>query len=240
MPTDVAGHPARPAASARATWLSRNRLLTGASMVMAALALTVAAAGFTLGRFNGTETSRTNSLAAGTVTLSNSAIANCPVTGLLPDNTTSTCTFTASYSGSASAYLAVNVLIETRAGSGGTQLYNPGDASNDLQVTMTSSSPTVTYTVPTTATTCPLGAPSGSSCYELDNELVSTSAVSSASVTFSIAGKLPTGSATGYQGGSAQIILATHAVQARNNALSCSVTPTAGFPCTPSGSFKWS
>ena len=126
--------------------------------------------------------SSSNSLAAGTVTLTDSAVANCPISNLLPNGTAIACTVTATYAGSAAAYLAVNVLIETQAGGGGTRLYNPGDSANDLQVTITSSNPTVTYGVPTTATTCPGGAPSGSACYELDNDLVSTSAVTSAAV----------------------------------------------------------
>jgi hypothetical protein len=172
--------------------------------------------------------------------LSNGAIANCPVSNLLPGVAPGACTFTATYAGSAPAYLAVDVLIEAQAGAGGSKLYSPTDPSNALHVTITSSSPSVTYTVPTTATTCPGAAPSGSSCYELDNELVSTGAVTSAAATFSVAVTLPQNSATGYQGGSAQIILATHAVQARNNTLSCTAAPAAGSACTPSGSFKWS
>src|SRR2546423_1499413 len=76
------------------------------------------------------------------------------------------------------------------------------------------------YRVPSTATTGPGGAPSGSTCYELDNELVSTSAVTSAVVTFSVSVSLPATSATGYQGGTAQVILTAHAVQAQNDALS--------------------
>jgi hypothetical protein len=196
--------------------------------------------GTTFGRFRASETGGTNSFTAGTVTLTNSAIANCPATNVLPNNTSTACTFTATYSGPTPAYLAADVLIETQAGSGGTKLYNPGDSSNDLQVTITSSTPSVTYTVPTTPTTCPGGAPSGSTCYEFDNELVSTTAFTSAAVTFSVSVKIPATSGTGYQGGAAQIILATHAVQSKNNTLSCSATPAAGSPCTPSGSFKWS
>jgi len=184
--------------------------------------------------------SGSNSLAAGAVTLTDSAVANCPISNLLPNGTATACTFTATYAGSAAAYLAVNVLIETQAGGGGTRLYNPGDSANDLQVTITSSTPTVTYSVPTTATTCPGGAPSGSVCYELDNELVSTSAVTSAAVGFSVSVKLLSSSTTGYQGGAAQVIVTTHAVQSANNTLSCTVTPAAGSPCAPSGSFKWS
>jgi hypothetical protein len=149
--------------------------------------------------------------------------------------------FTATYSGSASAYLAIDILIETQAGTGGAKLYNPSDSSHDLQVTLTSTTPTVTYTDPTTSTTCPGGAPSGSTCYELDDELVATTAFSATStIGFSVSVKLPTSSATGYQNGAAQIILTTHGVQSKNNTLSCSGAPAAGSPCAPSGSFKWS
>src|SRR5579859_5198080 len=110
MLLDVAGRtPRRPATSRGARWYSKNRLLVVASAVTGALALTVAVAGVTLGRFTTTRTSGTNTFATGTVTLANSAIANCPVTGLLPNNTTSSCTFTTSYSGSAPVYLAVDV-----------------------------------------------------------------------------------------------------------------------------------
>jgi hypothetical protein len=214
--------------------------LVSVSLLTAAVALSLSVTGVTFGRYSSSETSGSNSLTAGIVTLTNSAIANCPVSNLLPNGTPSTCTFTATYAQPVSAYLAVNVLIETQAGSGGTRLYNPSDAGNDLQVTMTSSNPSVTFTVPTSSTTCPVGAPSGSACYELDNELVSTNTFTSAAVSFAVSVKLPTTSVTGYQGGAAQIILTTHAVQSRNNTLSCSSTPAAGAPCTPSASFKWS
>jgi predicted ribosomally synthesized peptide with SipW-like signal peptide len=208
----------------------RPRLLAVTGLAMSAAAACLLVTGATFALLTASMSSGSNSLAAGTVTLTDSAVANCPVSNLLPNATATACTFTATYAGSAAAYLAVNVLIEAQAGAGGTRLYNPGDSANDLQVTITSSNPTVTYAMPTTATTCPGGAPSGSVCYELDNELVSTTAVTSAAVGFSVSVKLPSGSATGYQGGAAQVIVTTHAAQ----------TPAAGSPCTPSGSFKWS
>ena len=221
-----------------ARWFTWPRLLAAEALLAGALALSALVTG-SFGFLRATETSGHNSFAAGTVTLSNSAITNCPMSNLLPGNI-GMCTFTATYSGSVSAYLAVNVLIETQAGAGGTKLYNPGDSGNDLQVAITSNSPSVTYTVPATSTTCPGGAPPGSSCYELDNELVSTTAFTSATVAFIVSANIPTGSTTAYQGGAAQIILTTHAVQSKNNTLSCSATPAAGSPCAPSGSFKWS
>ena len=181
-----------------------------------------------------------NSFAASTVTLDNSSVANCPVSGLLPNGSAAACTFTAAYLGPAAAYLAVDVVIETQAGTGGTRLYNPTDSANDLRITITSASPAVTFTVPSTATTCPTGAPSGSDCYELDNELISTAPVTNATVAFSVSVSLPSSSPTGYQGGTAQITLTTRAVQSSDNTLSCTATPAAGTPCTPGGSFKWS
>jgi hypothetical protein len=217
-----------------------RRLVAAAGACASVTAFCLVITGVTAARSSGIESSGSSSFGAGTVTVRDSAIASCPVSGLLPNGTASTCTFTATYSGSAAAYLAVDVLIETQAGAGGSKLYNPADSGNDLQISITSTSPSVTYTVPTTSTTCPGGAPSGSTCYELDDELVATTAFTSAAVAFSIAVKLPTSSTAGYQGGTAQIMLTTHAVQSGNNTLSCSATPTAGSPCTPSGSFKWS
>lgn len=231
--------PAAPPARRGATRFTWRRLLAATSVLACALTVYSTATGTTFGRFSASRTSGSNSFSAGTVTLANSAIQSCPVSGLLP-NTLASCTFTATYSGSVPAYLAVDVLIQTQAGSGGTTLYNPADPTHDLQVTIMSSSPSVAYTVPATATTCPGGAPTGSSCYELDNELIATTAQTSAAVTFSISVNVPNGSTTGYQGGAAQIILTTHAVQSKNNTLSCSATPTAGSPCTPTGSFSWS
>lgn len=217
----------------------KRHVLLAAATVAAGLSLTVA--GVTAASLSTSRSSGTNAFAAGTLTLTDSAVANCPVTNLLPNTVAATCTFTSTYPGPAPAYIAVNVLIETQAGAGGTKLYSPSDPSNDLRITIASSNPGVSgYTVPTTATSCPGGAPSGSACYELDNELVSTTAVTSAAVGFSVAVSLPATSTTGYQGGTAQVIITTHAVQSRNNTLSCTATPTAGTPCTPSGSFKWS
>ncbi len=222
-----------------AVLLKRRWPVVGIGLAGSAVALTLTASGVAFGSLSNSLASSGNSFTATTVTLSNSSVTNCPVSNLLPNATAVTCTFTTTYAGPASAYLAVNVLVETQAGTGGTKLFNPSDSSHDLQLTITSSSPSVTYSVPSAATTCPGGAPSGSSCYELDNELISTSALTSATVAFSVSVKLPTTSTTGYQGGAAQVLLTTHAVQSGNNTLSCATT-TAGSPCTPSGSFSWS
>jgi hypothetical protein len=217
----------------------RGYLAAVAGLAMPALVLSLTAAGVTSAVFSVAETGGQNSFTAATVTLANGAVANCPISGLLPNATPGSCTFTIAYPGPQPAYLAVNILIETQAGSGGTTLYSPADAANDLQVTIASSNPSVSYTVPTVATTCPAGVPAGSACYELDNELINTSPVTSAAASFTVSAAIPVTSPTGYQGGTAQVILTTHAVQAANDTLSCSATPAAGSPCTPSGTFKW-
>lgn len=223
------------------TYLVRRPwLLAVIGLAVSAVAVSLIVTGVTFGLLSASRTSGINSLAAGAVTLTDSAVANCPVSNLFPNGIATTCTFTATYSGPTPAYMAVNVLIETQAGGGGTRLYNPGDSASDLRVTVTSSNPAVTYGVPASATLCPGGAPSGSACYELDNELVSTSAVTSAAVGFSVSVNLPSGSTAGYQGGAAQIILTTHAVQSASNTLSCTATAVAGLSCAPSGSFTWS
>jgi hypothetical protein len=210
-------------------------LAGGAAAILTAAA--VLAAGAAFGRFSATTSTQTNHFTAGTVTLASDASGACAVTNMLPGTSPTPCTLKATYSGSVPAYLGLDVLIETQAGSGGTKLYNPTDSANDLQIAITDNqgSP-VTYTVPTTATTCPGSAPAGSTCYELDNELVRLAGVpTNTIVTFSTSVTVPTGSTTGYQGGAAQIILTTHAVQAANNG--STATCTAGHRCI---SVSWS
>lgn len=198
--------------------------------------------GTTFGFFSSTPAAESISFTTGTITLASTVSGACTVTNMAPGDAPTACTLATSYSGSLSAYLAVNVLIETQAGSGGTKLYNPPSANNGLTVAITDNQTSaVTYTVPTTSTNCPNGVPSSYTCYELDNELLGTSAYANgATDTISTAVTLPSAAANGYQGASAQVILTAHAVQSKNNTLSCSTTPAAGSPCTPTGSFAWS
>jgi hypothetical protein len=219
----------------------RKRLIVAASALTGVVALFTGAAGTTLGLLDSQAAPTAATVSSGTVTLTNSSIANCPVSNMFPGQTNSAnpCTFSATYSGSVSAYLAVDVLIESQAGNGGSKLYD-GTATG-LQVQITSTNPNVTYADPTVATSCPAGAPAGSTCYELDDELLSIGAFyATSTVNFSVQVSLPAGSTSAYQNGAAQIILTTHAVQAGNNAVSCTTTPVAGSPCSPSGTFKWS
>jgi predicted ribosomally synthesized peptide with SipW-like signal peptide len=207
-----------------------------ASYAVSLAAVAALVSGATYGLFSATSSSHSNTFAAGTVTLGSGTSGACSVSNMLPNGVQSTCTLTATYSGSVHAYVGLDVLIETQAGSGGLRLYRPTDSANDLQVAVSSTSPTVAaYSVPATATTCPGSAPPNSTCYELDNELVSATPFTNASgaVTFTTTLSLPTTSTTGYQGGAAQIILTAHATQSDNNAQTgC----TAGTTC---GSVNW-
>jgi hypothetical protein len=207
-------------------------LATGVAVFFGAAAALVSSS--TFGFFSTNASSSANTFTAGTVTQSRTAGGDCAVTNLFPDGTAHNCgTLQVSYRGSVPAYLAVDVLIETQAGSGGHKLYDPSDSSHDVQVTVASTSPTVaSYSLPATPLgSCPGGAPVGSTCYELDKDLVSTTPFTNASspVTLTTSVKLPTSSTTDYQGGAAQIYLTVHAAQSGNNpATGCS----AGQPCT--------
>jgi hypothetical protein len=208
----------------------RRRLvvLAGTTATLSAAAMLAASAAF--GLFKVTTISQSSTFQSGTVTLASDISGQCPVNSstqdLFPGSAPAACTMTATYSGTVHAYLALDVLIETQAGNGGTKLYSPTDSANDLQVAITSVNPTVTYTVPTSITSCPVSAPGGSTCYEIDNELVSQSVFTSSSptVTFSTSVSLPSGTTTGYRGGSAQIMLTAHAVQSSNNGSTSSCT----------------
>jgi hypothetical protein len=198
-------------------------------------------AGTTFGFFDAAGSQESNSFTAGTVTLTDNVSGACTVANLAPGDTAAPCTLGASYSGSLTAYLAVDVLVESQAGAGGTMLYNPS-GSNGLTMAISDNQGTpVTYVVPSAPTSCPQGAPAGSTCFELDNELLGTSAYAGgATDTITTSVSLPAAAGNGYQGGGAQVVLTVHAVQAKDNSLSCTATPTAGHPCTASGGFAWS
>ncbi len=209
----------------RAAWVASVALPTAAAVTVVAT---------TAGLFSSASRAAPQQVATGTVTMSQGSSSSCAATAMFPGSSPPPCALTASYSGSAPAYLGLDILIVTQPGNGGTALYNPGDPAHDLQVSVTSTSPAVTYTVPTVATGCPATAPTGSSCYELDGELVSAAPFTSSSppVTFTTSVSLPSATTTGYRGGLAQVVLTAHAAQSANNpATGCSV----GAPCATVG-----
>ena len=228
--------------------LTRKRLMLAAGSAATVAAVATLAAGITFGLFSATTASQTNQFSAGTVTLTSNTSGACSVGAILPGTSDGPCTLTASYSGIA-AYMGLDVLIATKAGNGGINLYNPADSTGDLQITVMDNQGTpVTYVSPTTSfgsATCP--SPyygNGYTCYQLTDLLVSKAAFTSSSsaVTFTTSVTLPSFSATGYQGGKAQIILTAHAVQAANNGSTSSCT--AGHECDTfspgTGAPRWS
>jgi hypothetical protein len=220
---------------------NRRQFLVGVATLTAVASVATLYTGVTFDLFSSQPSAESNNFTAGTITLSDNVTGACSDSNMAPGDSPAACTLGLTYSGSLSAYLAVDVLIETQAGTGGTDLYNPG-GSNGLTVSISDnqSSP-VTYTVPTTSTTCPGGAPGGSTCYELDDELLGTGSYSNgATDTISTSVSLPTAAGNGYQGGAAQVILTALAVQSKNNTIHCTATPTAGQSCSATGGFAWS
>jgi hypothetical protein len=174
------------------------------------------------------------------VVLTGNATGACNVTGLMPGDAPPACTFVATYTGTASAYLGLDVLIQTQAGAGGGPLYNPPASNNALTVAITDNQGTpVTYTVPTVSTACPVGAPALSTCYALATPLVRATPFSATTaVTFSPAVSLPLAAGNTTQAAAAQVILTAHAVQSKNQTLPPGCTP--GAVCAPTGTFSWS
>ena len=233
-----------------------------AILVLAAVAST--SVGVTLALYSNKPTGETNTFVAGTVSVTNVATGACLAsTNNMAPTDSASCTLATTYAGTLAGYMALDVFIATQknttaGGSSATDLYNPADTTNDAQITVSSTTPTVNYVVaggsPTSfgsAITCPGAGSSldGNSytsydkCYLLSNLLVSATAFSSGTVTFTTAITLPSTQPNTFQGSSAVVVLAAHAVQSKNNNINCTAggtSPTAGAVCTPAGSFAWS
>lgn len=219
--------------------LRRGPLFIVAGSIAAVAAASSLAGGFTYARLSATTPTQSNKVSAGTVTLASDTSGACGVTGMVPGGAASQCTLKATYSGSVSAYLGLDVLVATKAGSGGTALYTPSvNPTTDLQIAITDNeSPTATtFTVPTVGTSCPATGPymTGYTCYQLDDELVSATPFTSSSGpdTLITTVSLPATNPSGDQGGTAAVVLTVHAVQSANQTLG---TCTAGNPCTSIG-----
>jgi hypothetical protein len=215
-----------------------RRLLTAAGSVAAVASLASLVAGVSFARLSATTPTQTNHFSAGTVTLTSTVVRACSVTNVFPGYTNSStpCQLQATYAGTVSAYLALDVLIATKSNSPGTTaLYDPTNSTNDLHITVSDNQTSpVTYVTPATsfgtAITCPTGF-SGFTCYQLVDLLVSTTSVASASapITFSTAVTLPLTNPSSAQGSQATIVLSVHGTQSANQSIgSC----LAGSACT--------
>lgn len=238
----------------------RRRLPIVVGSIATILALLLTAAGVTLAQFSASTPASQNTFTAGTVTLSTGTGVTCTGSGAYSGFTTSgalpTCSLQATYSGSVPAYVALDILVVTKAGSGGTALYD-GSNSTGLSFTIkdddTSPSGGNSYTVPTTAlssTVCTgvgagdLGEPAGSTCYQNTDLLAAhnasvTTFSGSDATTFTLT---PTfAAASKYSGGTATVILTAHAAQIANNGSITSPVCNIGTTiCNATGNPKWS
>ena len=230
----------------------RKPLVVAAAAATAVGAVATLTAGFTFGLFSATESSGTNSFTAGTVSVTTGSPASvtCTISAMVPgdssagapigNNSDTTCTYNVKYTGTASAYLGVDIAIAN----GSTALYD--DSATGLQLYLKDGSSTsyVTSTAPTAGTTftkeggTSAALPTGTT----SDLLVSTTpATNGQAVDFSLDYALPIASGNTYQGGSTTVTLTFHAVQSGSNALPADCA--AGQQCTADGdssTFQWS
>ncbi len=228
--------------------VKRRLALAGAATAIIGSAATLVA-GFTFGLFSASEASGANTFTAGTVSvgLGTPASVTCTITNMVPGDSSAgapigskaqtTCTYNVKYTGSVTAWLAVDVNVTN----GGTALYD-GTATG-LQLYLKDATPTtyVTSTAPTAGTTftqqggTSASLPTGPTA----NLLVSsTAAAANTAVSYLLDYALPIASGNVYQAGSTTVTLTFHAVQAGNNPLPGACA--SGQQCNAGGGFAWS
>jgi hypothetical protein len=175
------------------------------------------------------------------------------------------CSFQVTYGGSISAYVGLDVLIVTKAGSGGTTLYDGTNSTGlTFKITDDDTAPappggnsyglplTVNAGQKLTTTQCigtgpgDLGEPTGSVCYQALDELAAhgadvTTFMNTNEVTWTVTPSFPKTVGSTYEGATASLTLTALAVQAPANPLPATcTTSTIGQSCPASGSFAWS
>jgi len=227
----------------RKKWLA----IIAGSVATAGAAATLAG-GVTFGLFSASGAGGGNTFTGGTVTVAagTPASVTCSITNMVPGDSSAgapigskaatACTYNMKYTGSATAYLAVDVAVSN----GTTSLYD-GTATG-LQLYLKDGTTTyLTSTAPTagttftaqggTATLLPIGTTA--------NLLVSpTPAATGTAVSFTLNYAVPIASGNTYQGGSATVTLTFHAVQAGNNPVTAACV--AGQQCNATTTFLWS
>jgi hypothetical protein len=229
--------------------LAKKRLVIIAALVAAGAAAATLTTGLTFGLFSASGSSGGNNFTSGTVTVAagTPTSVTCNITNMVPGDSSAgapigskadtACTYNVKYTGSASAWLGVDVAI----GNGATPLYD-GTATG-LQLYLKDATPTtyLTSTAPTAGTTYDKegGASSSLPTGTTANLLVSTTpATPNTAVSFTLNYAVPITSGNGYQGGNATVTLTFHAVQAANNPLPGDCV--AGQQCNASTTFLWS
>lgn len=194
--------------------------------------------GATLALFSATESSSTNSFSTGTVSVGlGAASTTCNILEMMPGDSSTQyptgsqnkvrCTYNVKYTGSADAYLAVDVALTN----GATSLYT--GTGSGLQIVLKDGTHTYIDNTGYTAlggstTTVVAGTP-------VTNLLINdTPATTGTLVSFTVDYSLPIGAPNSLQGGSASVVLTFHAVQSVNQSLGSCV---AGRQCN---TLNWS
>ncbi len=192
--------------------------------------------------------SGTGLASAGTVTLhlNDSGSHVCDYGLLAPGDLTGTahCTLSVTYRGSIPAYLALTIRISSKAGSGGSPLY---DGSNSTGLTLRVKEGRHSFTVPTGPGSTGRPCRAGFSCWTAQDELAAPPSGTASlrfhrgdTVTFILTPRFAAGTGNAFQDGKAKVSLAVQAVQAPANPLpaTCNAS-TIGQPCPASGTFTW-
>ena len=221
----------------------KKRFALGAGAAATVGAVATLAAGVTFGLFSSAAPSQANSFTAGTVTVGqdNSTSVVCSISNMVPGDSSTgastgskadtTCKYNVKYTGSANAYLAVDVAVSN----GSTTLYDGSATGLQLYLKDGSSTSYLNGTSYTKQGGSSATLPSGST----PNLLVSTAPASTnTAVNFSLDYLLPSSAGNGYQGGNSTVTLTFHAVQSGNNSLPG--TCVAGQQCDNGSGFAWS
>jgi len=226
----------------------KKRMALGAGALATVGAVAALAAGVTFGFFSATTPTQTNTISAGTVSLTQTAATSCNVTDIQSGDS-GTCNFTVNYTGTVSdgVWLGADLGISGTAGvpvqsyapgnAGGTPAAAPGlydSTANGLQVSVTDNqAPSGTYM---SGTTLNGTATAGASPSVADLLVNPTAFTAPTSVTFTIAWSLPTTASNAYDSATSTITLLVHAVQAGNNGNTTGCT--AGLTCSGIGSWS--
>jgi spore coat-associated protein N len=227
---------------------SKKRLAIIVGSVATVGAAATLAGGVTFGLFSASGASGANTFTGGTVTVAagTPASVTCTITTMVPGDSSAgapignkadtACTYNMKYTGSATAYLAVDVAVANI----GTALYDGTNTGLQLYLKdgtstyLTSTAPTggTTFTAQGgTATLLPVGTTA-------DLLVSPTPAATNATVSFTLNYAVPIASGNTYQGGSSTVTLTFHAVQAGNNPVTGACL--AGQQCLPTSTFLWS
>jgi spore coat-associated protein N len=219
----------------------KKRLALGAATATTVGAVATLVAGFTFGLFSATESSGANTFTAGTVTVGTGTPTSvtCTISNMVPGDSSSgastgsqsdsPCTYNVTYTGSAPAWLGVDVSV-----SNGSTLYDT--TATGLQLYLKDGSSTY---VNGTSYTQQGGGSASLPVGNTSNLLVSASpAATGTAVNFSLNYALPAAAGNTYQGGSTTVTFTFHAVQSGNNALPSNCA--AGQQCNAGSGFAWS